>query len=83
MPQIFIEEKDDCVYNFENFELCLSNLGHYILSKQGYFEFKTLDDFVMIKGCYRIVDEDGGFDDVSKKDFDEIKKLYEDYNNVK
>ena len=81
MPQFILEEKDDQVYDIEQFELTLSNAGHYVLSDSGYFEFATLDDFKPIKDGFRIVNEDGDFEDISEEHFKEIEKLYTAYQN--
>ncbi len=81
MPQFILEEKDDQVYDFEKFELTLSNAGHYVLSDSGYFEFTTLDDFKPIKNGFRVINEDGDFEDISEEHFKEIEKLYIAYQN--
>ena len=78
--ELIFSEKEDNIFNFDRFELCLSGQEeHYISSDRGYFSFTSMNDFVAVKDGYRIVDEDNQFEILTVDEYNEIEKLYNDY----
>jgi hypothetical protein len=76
--QIQIDENDENVFSFSEFELVIHPSGNYILSEEGVFDIKGLESFLEFDDQYVITNE---FDKlfITAEDFEKIKMIYLKY----
>ena len=77
LDKIEVSEKDDAVFQFDDFEFVIHESGSYILSDSGYFIINGLDSFKkMDDDFYIILDEEDDKMLIKQEDFEKIKEIY-------
>jgi hypothetical protein len=77
IDNIEVSEKEESLFQFDNFEFVLHGNDCYILSDDGYFIIEGLQSFKkMDELTYIIINEEGDKMLISEEDFEKIKEIY-------
>jgi len=75
--QLQVEDEEENVFEFDNFELVLHSSGSYLLCEEGFFSVDGLDSFKPFDDQYVIVNtEDNSKFFLTAEDFEKIKEIW-------
>jgi len=75
---IKIDENDEKVFEFPEFEIVISRNGNYLLCEEGFFIIDGLENFKKFDSQYVILNEEDKFF-ITEEDFEKIKEIYIKY----
>lgn len=80
ISQLNMEEDDEHVFSFDTFEVVYhKDSGFYVLSEEGYFPFKDINDLIRIEDGY-ILKEDEDTLVISEEEFEKLKMIVSKFN---